>query len=50
MGTVPLADVREAGRGGPLMLFQLYIFKDHAFVQRLVQSERSSFFISLDPL
>ena len=39
MGTVPLADVRQAGAGGPLMFFQLYVFKDRDFVKRLVQRE-----------
>lgn len=39
MGTVPLADVRQAGAGGPLMFFQLYVFKDRGFVKRLVQRE-----------
>ena len=37
MGTTPLAEVREAGRGAPMMLFQLYVFRDRAFTQRLVQ-------------
>lgn len=39
MGTMPLADVRQAGTGGPLMFFQLYVFKDREFVKRLVQRE-----------
>ena len=37
MGTVPLAEVREAGREGPLMLFQLYVFKDRDFTRGLIQ-------------
>jgi hypothetical protein len=37
MSTVPLAEVLAAGRGAPLMLFQLYVFRDRAFTQRLVQ-------------
>lgn len=45
MSTVPLAEVREAGRGAPLMLFQLYVFRDRAFTQRLVQ--RACAFCSL---
>ncbi|CAL8464246.1 g3781 [Coccomyxa elongata] len=42
MGTVPLADVRQAGAGGPLMFFQLYVFKDREFVKRLVQHAEHS--------
>lgn len=40
MGTVPLADVREAGRaaGSPLMLYQLYVFKDRDFTRQMVKS------------
>ena len=37
MGTVGLADVRQAGAGGALMFFQLYVFKNRAFVRQLVQ-------------
>lgn len=43
MGTVGLADVRQAGAGGPLMFFQLYVFRNRGFVRQLVQRERSSF-------
>ncbi|EIE24931.1 glycolate oxidase [Coccomyxa subellipsoidea C-169] len=44
MGTVGLADVRQAGAGGPLMFFQLYVFKNRAFVRQLVQhAERSGY-------
>ena len=43
MGTAPLADVREAGRaaGSPLMLYQLYVFKDREFTRQMVQSAQS---------
>ena len=40
MGTVGLADVRQAGVGGALMFFQLYVFKNRGFVRQLVQRER----------
>lgn len=40
MGTIPLADVRQAGAGGPLMIFQLYVFKNRDFVRRILQRER----------
>lgn len=43
MGTVGLADVRQAGAGGPLMFFQLYVLKIRGFVRQLIQRERSSF-------
>lgn len=39
MGTVGLADVRQAGAAGPLMLFQLYVFKERDFVKQLIQRE-----------
>ncbi|KAK9918957.1 hypothetical protein WJX75_008310 [Coccomyxa subellipsoidea] len=44
MGTVGLADVRQAGVGGALMFFQLYVFKNRGFVRQLVQhAERSGY-------
>ncbi len=39
MGTVELAEVREAGAAGPLMMFQLYVFKERDFVKQLIQRE-----------
>ncbi|CAL5227017.1 g9910 [Coccomyxa viridis] len=44
MGTVELAEVREAGAAGPLMMFQLYVFKERDFVKQLIQhAERSGY-------
>ncbi len=37
MGTVELAEVRRAGKAGPMMMFQLYVFKERGFVKQLVQ-------------
>lgn len=37
MGTVGLADVRKAGASGPMMMFQLYVFKERDFVKQLIQ-------------
>ena len=37
MGTVELAEVRQAGAAGPMMMFQLYVFKERNFVKQLVQ-------------
>ena len=37
MGTVGLADVRQAGASGPMMMFQLYVFKERDFVKQLIQ-------------
>ena len=39
MGTVELAEVRQAGAAGPLMMFQLYVFKERDFVKHLIQRE-----------
>ena len=39
MGTVGLADVRQAGAAGPLMMFQLYVFKERDFVKQLIERE-----------
>ena len=39
MGTVELAEVRKAGAAGPLMMFQLYVFKERDFVKQLIQRE-----------
>ncbi len=39
MGTVELAEVRQAGAAGPLMMFQLYVFKERGFVKQLIQRE-----------
>ena len=47
MGTVPLAEVREAGRDGPLMFFQLYVIKDRAFTKGLIQRASN---LSANPL
>lgn len=38
MGTVGLADVAEAGRQAPILLFQLYVIKDRAFTLSLIRS------------
>lgn len=37
MGTVGLKDVCNAGRGAPLMFFQLYVLKDREFTKMIVQ-------------
>lgn len=37
MGTVKLEEVRAAGEGAPLMMFQLYVIKEREFTQRLIQ-------------
>lgn len=44
MGTVGLRDVYQAGRGAPLMLFQLYVLKDRDFTRDLIQdAERAGY-------
>jgi isopentenyl diphosphate isomerase/L-lactate dehydrogenase-like FMN-dependent dehydrogenase len=37
MGTVGLKDVCNAGRGAPLMFFQLYVLKDREFSKNIIQ-------------
>lgn len=39
MSTQPLEDVANAGREGPLQLFQLYVIKDRKFCRSLIERE-----------
>lgn len=37
MGTIKLQDVIKAGKGAPLMMFQLYVLADREFTKNLIQ-------------
>ena len=42
MATQPLEDVAEAGKDGPLQLFQLYVIKDRKFCKSLIQRKHTT--------
>ena len=37
MGTIKLQEVVKAGKGAPLMMFQLYVLADRGFMKTLIQ-------------
>lgn len=38
-GNISLERVAEAGHNNPLLMFQLYVFKDREFTSKVIKSE-----------